>query len=638
MCADNNKANTPDGGRPSGGIFALKVLKSLVGALKAGNSDIYPRGSLGFAFALAILKWATEVVRLDYGSLSGLLTVADLRFDLLMFVPAIVICGELGYRFGAVPRWIMFLGVSFIAWVVIVADVLTLQYFRESVLVVVPQLVRSGTASAVTGNQFVFLSPVFGAVSLIAALGIGWRWGSINVQRFSSLRVCGSILAVFGFLWSEAHDSIFQASLSAIADNSIYYHDDEADGLGLPVKPLRSGEHSDPDLEPAVVLAPKTIVLFINESLPWVFPSSSNPGRALIYTLLGQGGLPNSEWFVFPHAFTNSSATDISVPSLLTGVDPTTGTDELQRMPLVYSIAKSRGYRTAFFTSQDYTWFGLRTFFTSRHLDTFVSGDMTGQPTANLMGIDDSYIADKIFDYITSQPLGQPLFLVINNNALHVPYQTKSQTAVPDLSGDSKRKAAYILEHVYGRVFQALRQSGRLEGTLFVVTSDHGESHPNRPRKNARLDSHFDEVINIPFAVRLPFGALPEMKTQLRQNVDRTVENLDIAPTLAWLLGARAPVGSSYAGLSLFTKLPRNRVSVSVTNNEWKQWTPKAFGLAGGNDRLVYSDRIGMQYFDVSRDPDESRAITAGPAYDLYVSLVMKHPTLRAYLDHEWAR
>ena len=128
------------------------------------------------------------------------------------------------------------------------------------------------------------------------------------------------------------------------------------------------------------------------------------------------------------------------------------------------------------------------------------------------------------------------------------------------------------------------------------------------------------------------------MKTQLRQNVDRTVENLDIAPTLAWLLGARAPVGSSYAGLSLFTKLPRNRVSVSVTNNEWKQWTPKAFGLAGGNDRLVYSDRIGMQYFDVSRDPDESRAITAGPAYDLYVSLVMKHPTLRAYLDHEWAR
>jgi phosphoglycerol transferase MdoB-like AlkP superfamily enzyme len=588
--------------------------------------------SLWFGVSATAVKLFLDALGLDYSGLSGFRETADLSFDLLCFLPACVVAYEGAVKLPRVLRGPFLSLVLILIWVVIITDILTLKYFRENVFVIVPQLAKLGVLDAAVGNQFNYISGWLLIGSIILVAGLFRPFSRIHSDQRSL--IAPSFLVILGFFVVVRHDSLFQASLNALVDNGIYYNDDEDSASVLPDKPLHNGQHSTPIAASAPLLAPKTIIILINELLPWNFGSSGDVRIPLFNTLMAESGLPDSEWVVFPHAFTNSSATDISVPSILTGADPTAGTDNVQAMPLVYAMAKMRGYQTAFFTSQDYGWLNMRPFFSSKQLDVFLSGEMTGQPGANLLGIDDLYVADKICALIRSVPRDRPLFLVLNNNALHVPYQTKAEIPVPDFGGDLKRKAAFILEEDYRRIYRSLQETDRLKGSLIFVTSDHGEGHPLRKRVNARLDSHYDEVINIPYAVRLPSGIQGALRRSLESNRDRLVENMDIAPTLAQFFGFRLPSPLAYGGRSLFGALGDDRVNVSVSNNEWKHYLPKAFGLAWRNDRFVYSDRLGPQYFDVSKDPDEALPITNGKRFDFYLAYVQLHPPLPKYMTH----
>jgi hypothetical protein len=585
--------------------------------------------SLWFGMAVTAVKVILDLLVLDYAGVRGFLQTSDLPFALLCFLPACLAAYAVLAKLPGNLRRVALALLLLAIWVVVVTDLLTLKYFRENVFIVLPQTAKLGVFGAAWGNQFAYI-PIVPLV--LSILGLGALY--IPFSRFPPGQrglIIPASLVIVGFLVAVRHDSIVQASLNAVVDSGIYY---TPEGGGLGDKPLHSGMHRAPIAVGSPLLSPKTIIVLINESLPWNLGTSGNPASPLFDSLLAESGLPREEWVVFPHAFTNSSATDISVPSILTGADPTAGTDNIQAMPLVYSMAKMRGYQTAFFTSQDYGWLNMRLFFASKDLDVFLSGEITGQPAASLLGIDDLYVADKIAEFIRNVPRERPLFLVLNNNAVHLPYQTKTEIPLPELGGDPKRQAAFILEEFYRRIYQSLRDTDRLQGSLIIATSDHGEGHPLRKRLNARLDSHYDEVINIPLAVRLPPGTDPALKKTLEANTKVLVENLDVTPTLAELFGVALPGPLVFAGQSLFGRIAEDRINVSVSNNEWKQYLPKAFGLACRNDRLVYSDRSGLQYFDVATDPDEARPIAKGQRFDFYLTYVRLHPTLPRYLTH----
>ena len=96
-----------------------------------------------------------------------------------------------------------------------------------------------------------------------------------------------------------------------------------------------------------------------------------------------------------------------------------------------------------------------------------------------------------------------------------------------------------------GRMCALLAEQGLLDGTIVVVTSDHGTEFFEHGRKGHR-QSLYDEVLHVPFVLRypkhVPAGARVRMQTR----------SIDVGPTLLELAGLPAPadlLGRSLAPL-----------------------------------------------------------------------------------------
>ena len=584
--------------------------------------------SLQFGLFCLASKLVVEAVGLEWTSLPALVGSMKPSMDALAFMPACVIAYDLCGRLPRALRAAAITAVVFAVAAFSMSDLLSLEFFHAHLASVFLILLRLHAITATQSDLMVLLP-----VKVLVALGgfiAAALWG-FGRRRNSSIGLLGpAALVLLAFAVTANRDQALDATLARVTAGGLYYSAGGTDTLAE--KPLHAAKHLKPVVLGGAPLLPRTIVIFVNESLPSFFASSSNPGVALFETMLTESGFEASRWHRFGHAFTNSSTTDISMPSLMTGADPTAGTDEVEELPFIYEMAKRRGYSTAFFTSQDYGWAQLRTYFTSEDLDEFLSGEKTKEPNVNLMGIDDMYVARRIVDYVARMGPDRRLFLVLNNNALHVPYQIESMIKVPGFARDAKVRAAFIIEQFYAAIFKGLREAGRLDDSLIFVTSDHGELSPRLNRDVVRLDSHFDEVVRVPFAIYLPASAPASLREALDANRERTVANMDIAPTLAGLLGVALPAGRSYPGYDLFKPVPKGRVTVSVTNNEWRPWHLNAFGVQSGDDRLVFNPKVGLVYYDTHSDPDEVSPQKAGAKFDSYRAYLEVHPNLPKWL------
>jgi hypothetical protein len=516
-----------------------------------------------------------------------------------------------------------------LADVALIADLMSLEFFRAHATSVLGALVRDHALSTNVSNLRGILP--LGAVGACAAFAVAGTAMFARRRRSSLALLAPSALVLAGYVFSANRNAAIQASLDAVTAQRIEYEEDAGDLIAD--KPLHAAKHLTPLADRELPFDARTIVVFINESCPWHFPSSADPKTRLFDKLMTESGGAAADWLVFTRAFTNSSTTNISMPSMLTGSDSTAGTDDVERFPFLYDMAKVRGYTTGYFTSQDYSWATMRTFLSSTSLDTFISSEITGERTVNLMGIDDMYIARRVADFIRAKGPDGRLFIVVNNNALHLPFQTESAIDFPSYAREPKRRAAYIIEQFYAEIYQSLRQTGRLGGALLIMTSDHGEADPARPRSIIdRLENHYDEVANIPLAIRLPPSVPPALRARMASNLSRTVSNLDLAPTLLSALGLSLPGGAHLPGYDLFGAVPKDRVSISVSNNEWRPWHLSAFGIACEDDRIVYHPTLGLLYFDVKADPAQARPIKSGAKLDAYRLYIAVHPTLSRWL------
>ena len=588
-----------------------------------------PQASLQFGLACLAAKIATDMLALTWSGWAGFVHVASPGMDLLAFFPACVLLYEFVRRLPGVARVITLAAVLIAIAAAIICDLLCLEFFRAHLPSVLPVLIKTHAIDATGANRIELVQG--DVLAVVAAFMVGSLLFFWRKRTAMAGFLAPSLLVLAGYIVETNREALLQASLNVVTHDGFDYK--VGASIHLPEKTLGAAHHLAPVVKGEVRYAPQTLVLLINESLPSQFESSDDPHRLLFDKLLDESGLDRANWRLFSRAFTNSSATDISMPSIMTGADSAAGTDEVEALPFIYSVAKVRGYSTAFFTSQDYGWANLRNFFKSEDLDEFLSSEMTGQPSANLLGIDDVYVARRIADFVRAKGPSGRLFLVLNNNALHVPYQIESMIHVPGYAKEAKTRAAFITEQFYDIIFKSLRDTGRLADSFIIVTSDHGEMHPLRKRDLVRMDSHYDEVAKVPFAIYMPPSAPAALRQRLDANVNRTVANNDIAPTLAGMLGMALSAGHVYPGYDLFGAIPIGRVNVSVSNNEWRPWHLNAFGLQSGDDRLVFHQKLGMTYFDVSKDPDERNPITSGPKFDSYRAFVMVHPTLPMWLS-----
>lgn len=343
-------------------------------------------------------------------------------------------------------------------------------------------------------------------------------------------------------------------------------------------------------------------------------------------------------------AYTSSTSTDVSVPSLLTGVGPYAPTDRLHEMPLAWHWARAAGLEPFYISAQNYTATNFHEFFFAgdpiRHYTPESVEGRVGEDYA----ADEIEIADQFDDYLADVPDDRPFFAVYNSNAMHKPFQTGS----PHLDEQPERGSEYanaqvVLDHALDHIFDSLRDEGRLDETVVIMTSDHGE-YPTRRHRLPRVLSLYEEFARVPMLVRLPDAwreRHPEHAEALEANRTRNVANTDLVPSIVDLLGyddrpAAEPLRHELSGHSLFAPVPRDRTIIALNNNPIRHWEHRAFGIFWRDWRFVYSTVEGPRLFDIAEDPRQQHnrwGQAPGPVREKIRETIDAYPDLSKMYD-----
>jgi arylsulfatase A-like enzyme len=166
-------------------------------------------------------------------------------------------------------------------------------------------------------------------------------------------------------------------------------------------------------------------------------------------------------------------------------------------------------------------------------------------------------------------------------------------------------------DEALGRFFARLRQLGRWDDTLVVVTADHGETlaEPGHKRYFAHGTITYDEVVRIPLVVREPRGE----RRLGAAAAGPAVTSLDVAPTVLALLGH--PPEPAFRGQSLLRGArPMEPVfSLGAYGSELLEKTiGTQFSVLEGPWRYVLNSQDGSEeLYDHRDDAAESRDVAA---------------------------
>jgi arylsulfatase A-like enzyme len=172
-----------------------------------------------------------------------------------------------------------------------------------------------------------------------------------------------------------------------------------------------------------------------------------------------------------------------------------------------------------------------------------------------------------------------------------------------------------------GELRRALEAAGLWERTVVIVAADHGESL----REHGWIGHNvqvYDESAHVPLVVRFPSGL-----GLAGRRVSGLVDLLDVAPTVADVMGARAGgADRAFDGRSLLPLVAGGPGKPAVLIRT--VWDRPIYALRDAQFKLVYDMRTGAtRLFDLRADPGETRDV--GPV----------HPVRAAYYRealHEW--
>ena len=118
-----------------------------------------------------------------------------------------------------------------------------------------------------------------------------------------------------------------------------------------------------------------------------------------------------------------------------------------------------------------------------------------------------------------------------------VPANTKkgngAQSGPSDETVRNQLRLIQAVDESMGEIFKALTETGQLDSTLIIFTSDNGYFHGDHGLGDKR--AAYEESLRIPMLVRYPKWIQPGTR------FDADVLNVDIAPTMLEIAGAKAP-------------------------------------------------------------------------------------------------
>jgi arylsulfatase A-like enzyme len=298
----------------------------------------------------------------------------------------------------------------------------------------------------------------------------------------------------------------------------------------------------------------------------------------------------------------------------------------------------------SFETPRGFDWaFGLPGL-QGRHIETFTY-HKNGQPIT-LTGNKTRIITDMAMEFLDQAPTDRSFFLNVGYIATHSPYDNQEPELVQSYADATFRDIPDTVEHPWrknegfpstgevprsekerrfrnyyaavtdidrnvGRIVEQLKQTGRLDNTLVIYTSDHGLAlghHGFWGKGNStRPLNMYDTSLRVPLVMRWP-GQIPAGRV-----IDRCVDHYDTFKTLCDIVGVQLDKSRNYPGASYR----------SMLTGQSQQWNDVKFGEYG-DLRMVRTPKRKLvrrypdgpdDLFNLESDPQETSNLAADPAY-----------------------
>jgi glucan phosphoethanolaminetransferase (alkaline phosphatase superfamily) len=390
------------------------------------------------------------------------------------------------------------------------------------------------------------------------------------------------------------------------------------------------------------------IFIIVNESLGRkLFTVNNgrlfNPCMPFLENLVN--GNPNN-CFIFENSLSSSTATDVSIPSIFTGLSPTAERSQFYKNPLLWDYLKSLNpnYYTIFSSPVDFKWANLESFLSLNKFDRYVRSSLFPGSFINDLGKDEYYSAKAFASAIKEAPKSQPVFGFYFSNSLHSPYQQES-AYLNNINIRSSRfcKAQTILDYALNDIISSIFAAGRGENSLIFILGDHGDSdkfNKNGHRLYSFREEYWSTLLLIYASDKLQSNYLKKFDV-IRKNTQSLVGSIDIYPSLVDLfsdLNSSENFRSRLDGFSLFQPIPTDRILIGLNTNGLRSWPQEGFGIAKGHTRMIFNNVQGFSFYDLSTDPNQEHDTLNtidNSMWASYLEIVNKNPELLRVLSRK---
>jgi len=272
-----------------------------------------------------------------------------------------------------------------------------------------------------------------------------------------------------------------------------------------------------------------------------------------------------------------------------------------------------------------------------------------GQPSYGLDGADEKtfstdWLTDRTIDFVTGNEAEKPFFAVVSYpdphgpNTVRAPYDTRfddlpfqaprtyrTGKPAPKWLGGGRKHPVFrgadmsryfgmvqCIDDNIGRLLDSLKQAGRLDNTLIIMTSDHGDLCYEHDRQNK--GNPYEGSARVPMILRQPgrIGA--------DQIYTEPMGTVDLTPTVMGLLGLPAETDDQGRNLSsVLADVARSEVDKSDPPVTFLRNAGVAAGWLAAVDaryKLIVSVNDVPWLFDAKEDPDELVNFHGKPKYE----------------------
>jgi hypothetical protein len=329
-------------------------------------------------------------------------------------------------------------------------------------------------------------------------------------------------------------------------------------------------------------------------------------------------------FFVLPRARSNSTATESSVPTVLSGLDLGGAVDAYGTAQSIWSLGKAAGAHTALFSSCGYDWSHFDEFFIDKFVDHAETGRELGPEIVNDTGVDDGLVVARAIEYFRDLAAQKRRFVgVVHFNGTHHPgFPGPGVMPIPGERGHVQRYAQAVsyIDRLTRKIVEAVLEGPAAERTVLIATADHGEQLTPR-RSPDRLENYFESTVRVPVWIFVPPALLarePQWAQTLDQWHERNAQNMDVLPTVRDVLGLepRGPLTApALAGRSWVRAPPDPDVISGQSTCSFRTWGKRGLYAVRDNMKLIaHSEDPAPLLFDLARDPDEQHDLWANPA------------------------